>query len=323
MPYFLFHPSHSVRQGTQTKTSVVILRKDRRSAVNGATYFGEAREVGFDVVTRSGQRRRVRTERNDLPALLAEHKVRNQSTFGRCKPLDKAAERWDATFHIGLPVNISALVDQQESDFIKVSDVASLADDRLDPRRQGWTHFEYVEISDVDTRIGVVGSKRVNAAEAPSRARKVILKGDVLVSTVRPERGSIGVTPARLNKAICSTGFAVLRCKSIHPLALMWLLKSELVRHQMIQNNIGIAYPAISEDTCLNLVLPVTQKALAMLSSSAEKLAAAQDAFEGAQQSFLLQALKLDCSPTSVQETLRQIPDLIESFEPGSVPNAA
>jgi len=309
--------------GTQTKTSVLIMRKEQRASVNGVTYFGEAREVGFDVVTRSGQRRRVRTERNDLPALLAEHKTRDTANLGRCKPLDKTADRWDATFHIGLPENISALVDHPASEFIKVSDVAALVDDRVDPRRQGWTDFEYVEISDVDTRIGVVGSKRVTAGEAPSRARKVIREGDVLVSTVRPERGSVGVTPARLDRAICSTGFAVLRCKSIHPLALVWLLKTDLVRHQVIRNNIGIAYPAISEASCLDLVLPLARDDVPTFSASAEKLWKAQEQFEAAQRAFLDEVVSLDCAATGATPELRQIPNLVERSEPSAVANVA
>ncbi len=58
--------------GTTTKTSIVVMRKYASGASKQKTYFGEAKEVGFDVVTRSGQRRRVRTLRTDLPSLLAE-----------------------------------------------------------------------------------------------------------------------------------------------------------------------------------------------------------------------------------------------------------
>lgn len=293
--------------GTQTKTSVLIMRKKRRTAVNGVTYFGEAREVGFDVVTRSGQRRRVRTERNDLPTLLAEHQDRDKAKLGRCKLLDEAADRWDATFHIGLPDNISALVDHTTMGFIKVSDVAALVDDRINPRRQGWTDFDYVEISDIDTRIGVVGSKRVSVIDAPSRARKLIREGDVLVSTVRPERGGVGVTPARLDRAICSTGFAVLRCKNIHPLALVWLLKTELVRYQMIRNNIGIAYPTISESSCLDMVLPIARDDVPDFSTSAEKLWKAHEQFEAAQRAFLdeFEVVSLGCAAIGTTPELR------------------
>ena len=181
--------------GTNTKTSVLILRKHGRSSSRSTTYFGQAREVGFDVVTRSGQRRRVRRAQSDLSTLLMEYQGKNSLRLGRQHRLDEGADRWDATFHIGLPEKIAAVLDHPETALVKVKEVAKLVDDRLDPRRQDWLEFNYVEISDVDTRTGLVGHKRILAAEAPSRARKMLRAGDVLVSTVRPERGAVAVTP--------------------------------------------------------------------------------------------------------------------------------
>jgi len=284
--------------GTSTKTSVLVLRKHARTVVRTLTYFGEAREVGFDVVTRSGQRRRIRSSRTDLPLLLAEYLSESALKLGRRGVLDDTENRWDAAFHIGLPDNIAALVEHPESGFIKVSDVATLIDERIDPRQQDWREFNYVEISDVDTRTGLVGCKRIPSAEAPSRARKLIRTGDVLVSTVRPERGAVGLTSPRLDHAVCSTGFAVLRCSEIHPLALVWLLKTELARRQMVRNNIGIAYPAISEESCLNLLLPITRDGIASLSARAGALAAAQEHFETAQRTFLTELSKLERAAT-------------------------
>lgn len=309
--------------GTNTKTSVLVLRKHGGVPACGSIYFGEAREVGFDVVTRSGQRRRVRSARTDLPALLADYQGKNSSNLGRWQSLTEGAERWDAAFHVGLPENIAAVLDHPETAFVKVSDVAALVDHRLDPRRQDAREFDYVEISDVDPRTGLVGHKRILAAEAPSRARKLIRAGDVLVSTVRPERGAVGLTPLRLDRAVCSTGFAVLRCSEIHPLALVWLLKTELVRRQMIRNNIGIAYPAIAEASCLDLVLPVTRVNIAALTAAAQTLAAAQEEFEAAQRTFLTDIRGLDCAAIGTDETLGEIPYLVDGGEPGAVSDAA
>ncbi|MBB5691970.1 hypothetical protein GXW77_20500 [Roseomonas alkaliterrae] len=242
------------------------------------TFFGEAREVGYDVVTRSGQRRRIRHARTDLPALLAAFIGEKPCELGRWGSLPDDAERWDAGFHVeGQPA-----APVGEDDGILVSSVARLVDERRDPRRGRSDSFDYIEISDVDGRTGLVGHKRLASHDAPSRARKLVRAGDVLVSTVRPERGTVGVVPHHLDGAICSTGFAVLRCQEVHPLALAWLLKSDAVRRQMVRHNIGIAYPAIAEETCLSLVLPVSRIKLEQASAAAEELEAAQAAFESA-----------------------------------------
>lgn len=309
--------------GTNTKTSVLVLRKHNGVAVYNSTYFGEARDVGFDVVTRSGQRRRVHSGRSDLPTLVTDYKGTTNSQLGRRQFLDREAERWDAAFHVGLPSNIAAVLEHPDRDFLKVSDVASLVDERIDPRRQAMKEFNYVEISDVDRRTGLVGHKKLLVADAPSRARKLIRAGDVLVSTVRPERGAIGLAPLRLDRSVCSTGFAVLRCSDIHPLALVWLLKTELVRRQMIRNNIGIAYPAISEASCLDLVLPVTRAQIAALTVAAQRLASMQEAFEDLQMDFLTTIQRLDCAAIGSDTPLGQIPNLLDGGKPSTVTDVA
>ena len=310
--------------GTSTKTSVLVLRKpDRKNVTEQLTFFGEAREVGFDVITRSGQRRRIRNSSTDLPILVAEYRGDKPASLGCRVHLAQDAERWDAAYHGGLPDGIAAVVDRPRSSLIKVSGVARLVDERVDPRRQIANEFDYIEISDVDTRTGLVGHKRLVAAEAPSRARKLIRSGDVLVSTVRPERGGVGLVPPWLDGAIASTGFAVLRCTGIHPLALVWLLKTEVVRQQMIRNNIGIAYPAISESACLDLVLPAMQGSVSSLSDAAAKLAAAQESFEEARRTFIAEVQTLDRLATQSSELLRQAPNVIDVGEPGAVADVA
>ena len=309
--------------GTSTKTSVLVMRKHARTITNSVTFFGEAREVGFDVVTRSGQRRRIRGPQNDLPALLMEYCGTRPLSLGRHRSLGQNADRWDATFHIGLPENFAAMVGDHLNAFLKVSNVAALVDERVDPRRRTEDVFNYIEISDVDTRTGLVGYKRTLTADAPSRARKMVRAGDVLVSTVRPERGSIGVVPANLEGAICSTGFAVLRCSEIHPLVLVSLLKTELVRKQMVLNNIGIAYPAISEAACLGLTLPVTHADVKTLSVAAGKLAKAQEKFEEIRRAFLAQVNKLDRTTGNEDSDLNQLPNFIDGTKPSAVTDAA
>ncbi|MGH2569159.1 MAG: N-6 DNA methylase [Bacteroidota bacterium] len=247
MAVFSLPPVAFAAAGTSTKTSVLVLKKHSRL---DQTFFGLARDVGFDVVTRSGQRRRVRTARNDLPKLVAHFSGSGSSDLGRPAKLDTDAERWDAPFHIGLPQRIATAVVHPQKGLIKVADVSRLVDERCDPRRSEEKQFCYVEIADIDPRTSLVGYKKIFTAEAPSRARKRVRSGDVLVSTVRPERGAVGVVPPHLDGAICSTGFAVLRCFASHPLTLAWLLKTKFVRQQMVRNNVGIAYPAMKRPVC-------------------------------------------------------------------------
>jgi type I restriction-modification system DNA methylase subunit len=277
---FSLPPVTFAAAGTSTKTSILVLRRQQSKSTH-RTFFGVAREVGFDVVTRSGQRRRVHHARSDLAHLLTAFKAKKDTPLARWVAVSSETKRWDAGFHAS-PEPTGQTVAQGGIP-LQVSDVAELVDLRQDPRRRKEADFAYIEISDIDGRTGLVGHKRLPVADAPSRARKIVREGDVLVSTVRPERGAIGVVPHDLDGAVCSTGFAVLRCREgMHPFTLAWLLKGEDVRRQMVKHNIGIAYPAISEETCLSLVLPVGRDGLDALNRNAAQLALTQAAFEAA-----------------------------------------
>ena len=305
--------------GTSVKTSILVLRKSGSSIRNQRrTFFGTASEIGFAVSTRGGQRRRTHMPLNDLPSLLNDYLARRDSNLGRWVQLSHDSTRWDASFHIGMPSEFSAMVGSRVNSFACVADVAELVDQRQDPRSSHAKTFKYIEISDVDTKSATVGHKIVAAYDAPSRARKLVRYGDVLMSTVRPERGIVGVVPKDLDGAICSTGFAVLRCTDIEPFALAWLLKTEAVRHQVLKHNIGIAYPAIAEQTCAELVLPVRKKDIHQLAEAADALKRTQQEFWKAREDMLGQIEALDTA-TSIPSI--EIPDLIDGSEPGTVSN--
>ena len=81
-----------------------------------------------------------------------------------------------------------------------------------DPRKTPNTPFLYVDISGIDRNFKVIRSApEILGANAPSRARKEIREGDILVSTVRPNLNAVAVVPQHLDGQIASTGFCVLR----------------------------------------------------------------------------------------------------------------
>ena len=270
--------------GTTTKTSILHLRKAAASATPAR--FAICNDIGYTVSARGAQRRKVRESDGELPAILAELKSGKHRVVHEISDLDEAG-RWDAGYHASLSADFLQRV-SSNTKLLRVADVAELVADRADPRRSVHPTFEYIEISDVDGSALTVASKSVASAEAPSRARRSVKAGDVLVSTVRPDRGAVGVVPDWLDGAVCTTGFAVLRPQTIHPAALAALLRTEFVTQQLLRNNVGIAYPAI-EATCLpDLLLPVARDALVTIASMASKYEEAQSTLKQAKDQFLL-----------------------------------
>jgi len=255
--------------GTSTKTSILTLRRKKDNASKPENvYFGVCNAVGFDVATRGGYRRRRPIPENDLPAIARELKGETAANFGRWVELPSKAKRWDAIYHAHPSLN----GDDGKNELQTVSDVAQLVDERVNPRRIFSGDFKYIEISSIDPKTGWVNANDISANKAPSRARKKVKAGDVLVSTVRPERGAVGVVPKSLDGAICTTGLAVLRPTKIDPYLLRRLLVSRFVLDQMERHNVGIAYPAISEKDVVKFKLPVKEDSIEDLEHAARKV---------------------------------------------------
>ena len=79
--------------------------------------------------------------------------------------------------------------------------------------------FIYIDISSIGKGPSVASSgQTLPCIKAPSRARRVIHKDDVIFSTVRPNLKAIAMIGEDLDDQMCSTGFAVFTCgESIEP----------------------------------------------------------------------------------------------------------
>jgi hypothetical protein len=275
--------------GTTTKTSVLHLRKRNRTAGETCrTAFAICQDIGFSVATRANQRTKVVHGTGDLPTILEEIAAR-AGQAGAVKFLENATRfpRWDAQHHASLSAEIEQRLNLRNDSDLRVSDLADLVDERADPRRWGTKEFNYIEISDIDSQTCRVYSNRLDVAATPSRARKLVRAGDILVSTVRPERGTVGIVGPHQDGSVCTTGLAVLRPTKVDPLTLAHLLRSEFVITQLMRNNVGIAYPAIDESCLLDVLLPVCRDALPRLEDHAKKILSVEEHLHHIRTQFL------------------------------------
>jgi type I restriction enzyme S subunit len=129
-----------------------------------------------------------------------------------------------------------------------------------DPRRNPDTPFLYVDISVIDRSLKVITSApEILGADAPSRARKEIREGDILVSTVRPNLNAVAVVPQHLDGQIASTGFCVLRPNKSA------IVGKYLFYFTTTPNFVGILcgkvrgahYPAVSDSDVKEIELPL------------------------------------------------------------------
>jgi type I restriction enzyme S subunit len=111
--------------------------------------------------------------------------------------------------------------------------------------------FTYIDVSAIDNQRGVVadGASILAAANAPSRARKVVKKGTVIYSTVRPYLLNIAIIERDFDPApIASTAFAILHPHDgVEAKFVYYFLRSPAFVAYVESVQSGIAYPAISD----------------------------------------------------------------------------
>jgi len=117
--------------------------------------------------------------------------------------------------------------------------------------------FNYISLEDVDA--GMLRSYSVQVFHsAPSRARRILRKGDVLVSTVRPNLKSHLLFNLDAPHWVCSTGFAVVRCREsvAHHGYVFAHLFCHGVSQQIDALLTGSNYPAINSGDVRALRIP-------------------------------------------------------------------
>jgi len=146
-------------------------------------------------------------------------------------------------------------------------DVADIDNESLNSMTSKDYEFDYISLSDVDSDDFKIETTKQVLATAPSRARRIVHKGDVLMSTVRPNLQGFSFIRDDVKDLIASTGFAVITAIKCNNEFLFQYLFSTGISKQFYQLLVGSNYPAINSSDVKKLKLPVPpfpeQKAIA------------------------------------------------------------
>ena len=145
---------------------------------------------------------------------------------------------------------------------------ATYNDEVLTESTDDFAQIEYVEISYVSPVGGIQNTSLMAFHEAPSRARRKVRSGDILISTVRTYLKAIAAVEKAGDDVIASTGFCVVRPSAgLHPRFAGWVAKSEEFVGEVVSRSVGVSYPAINASQLVDIEIPLppfdTQKRIA------------------------------------------------------------
>ena len=254
--------------GANSKTSILFVRKRGNvSEIQRPVFMAVAEEVGYSRQTKEARP----ISENDLPAILKCYRefltTQNYRTIQN--KLDKVCvishkpacfminphlldKRLDATyFYAKYVFNLS-------TPSVKVSDVAYLSKDRINPEKSPNRDFRYIQFSDIEKKLGnIVSWKELAGDLVPSRGRMLIKEGDVIVAKVKDSEENVAIVPSELSGEVASTGFAVLRPKEGVPLEILYaLMRLKSTFNQIRWMAAGTIQPAIKDEDLKDIILP-------------------------------------------------------------------
>ena len=128
---------------------------------------------------------------------------------------------------------------------------------KIDPRKTSDKIYYYCDINSIDnSKLKITNPKQIIGRDAPSRARQLIKKNDILFSTVRTYLKNIAIVPDNFHEQLASTGFCVIRSTINHKFIFYYIQsKSFLDVINKIQR--GTSYPAVRNSDVLSTLVPV------------------------------------------------------------------
>ena len=136
----------------------------------------------------------------------------------------------------------------------RLKDEVTFNDEVLGDKTDTDYEILYVDISGVSLIEGIIQKELMTFENSPSRARRIVKNGDVIVSTVRTYLKAITQIQDAEDNLIVSTGFAVLRPKeNLFPRFLGYWVQSENMIGAIVSNSVGVSYPAINATDLVRL----------------------------------------------------------------------
>ena len=141
---------------------------------------------------------------------------------------------------------------------------ATINDDVLNDDTYDDYELQYIDIGNVDSSGSIRDTITYRFEDAPSRARRRVHDGDVIVSCVRTYLQAIAQIQDPPENLVVSTGFAVVRPSSdlLIPAFAKYVLRESSFLAEIEKRSVGVSYPAInaSDLADISIHLPPTHE---------------------------------------------------------------
>lgn len=135
--------------------------------------------------------------------------------------------------------------------------VCHLKDDNYIPKSN--SEYKYIELANIGEAGEITGCSIAKGKKLPSRARRKVNTGDVIISSIEGSLESCAIVTSEYDNALCSTGFYVINSNCINSETLLVLFKSPFMQNILKQACSGTILTAINKTEFQNIPIPIIE----------------------------------------------------------------
>ena len=118
--------------------------------------------------------------------------------------------------------------------------------------------INYIDIDAIDSKLQIIREPKILPVnQLSSRARRILKKGDIMYSLVRPYLHNLAIIEDDKKNYIGSTGFAVFNCLFIDNKYIFWLLLSKYIENIYLGFMDGFNSPSITHEQFKSTIIPI------------------------------------------------------------------
>ncbi|HPD57893.1 MAG TPA: restriction endonuclease subunit S [Smithellaceae bacterium] len=186
---------------------------------------------------------------------LLNWKPKHRLSFVKKFSESQDASRIDAEYFQPKYDEVVDHIKQYKKGYKPLAEIVKVKDQNFQPKDD--VTYRYIELANISANGNINGFIETLGKELPTRARRKVNDGDVIVSTIEGSLSSIALIIKDFDNALCSTGFFVINSEEINSETLLVLLKSPVGQLQLKKGCSGTILTAIGDDEFKRIILPV------------------------------------------------------------------
>ena len=185
---------------------------------------------------------------------LADWQSKHQRTFVKNFSDTESSGRIDAEYFQPKYDEIINAIKNYSRGWDTLGNLARVKDTNFNPDAE--TEYNYIELANIGSNGEITDCMVEQGENLPTRARRKVAAGDVIVSSIEGSLESIALITEEYDNALCSTGFHVVQSDVLNSKVLIVLLKSIVGQLQLKKGCSGTILTAINKEEFSKIAIP-------------------------------------------------------------------